>query len=358
MRILMITDSYPHDEKPHLTTFHHEHAKVLSRIGDVKVLTLIRGKKFGFRRYIWEGIEVEAFEMPYRRGMGPVFFPLSIVLHFLQSSRALRKFEPDAVILQMALPHGIAYLPLKRNKKYILVEHSSSAYRKNLRLERMVARGAFRRYTVSSFYRNLLEERLGVDFHGVIPNPVMVEERECRAESGRVIFVGRLDENKAPHLYVEAARFLPHIRFVLVGEDTKTSYSRQILSNPPPNVEYTGPLPREEVLDRICGSDMLVSTSRFETFGYAIAEALALGKPVVWTDSGGPGDFLNERNSVLVKERTPQAVARAIEEAYRKLKGGYFDPDEIREGILRYAGVDAVEKKYRQVMEELLEAGH
>ncbi len=355
MRILMIADSYPHEERPHLTTFHHEHAKVLSRIGDVRVLTLIRGKRFGFRRYIWDGIEVEALETPYRRGMGVVFLPLSVILHFIQSSRGLRKFSPDVVILQMALPHGIAYLPLRWRRGYILVEHSSSAYRKNVLLERVVVRGALRRYTVSSFYRRLLEERLGVDFHGVIPNPVSVGRRRCRTESGGAIFVGRLDENKAPHIYVESARLLPRVRFTLVGEDTGTPYSKRILYNLPPNVHYAGAVSRDTVLDLICKSDILVSTSRFETFGVAIAEALALGKPVVWTDSGGPGDFLNERNSILVRERTPQAVARAIEEAYRRLKSGYFDPEEIRRGILQYAGVDAVERKYREIMEELME---
>ncbi len=354
MRILMITDSYPHQEKPYLTTFHHEHAKVLARIGDVRVLTLIRGRRFGFRRYIRDGIEVEAFEIPYVKGWGFVFFPLSVISHFIQSSRGLRGFEPDVVILQMALPHGIAYLPLGWWRRYILVEHSSSAHRKNILLERMVVRGASGRYTVSSFYRKLLEKRLGVDFHGVIPNPISVEERRCDNSSG-VIFVGRLDENKAPHLYVESARLLPHMRFTLVGEDTGTPYSKRILGNLPRNVHYAGAVSRSTVLDLICGSDMLVSTSRFETFGVAIAEALALGKPVVWTDSGGPGDFLNEGNSVLVRERTPHAVARAIEEAYRRLKSGHFDPEEIRRGILRYAGVDAVERRYREAISRLLE---
>ncbi len=358
MRILMIADSYPHEEKPYLTPFHHEHAKVLSRIGEVRVLTLIRGKKFGFRRYRWEGIEVEAFEMPYRAGMGFVFFPLALFLHFIQSFRGLAGFGPDVIILQMALPHGIAYLPFAGKKKFILVEHSSSAHRRNVFLERVVAAASSGRYTVSTFYRNLLERRLGVRFHGVIPNPITGSDIECGTRTGRVAFVGRLDENKAPHLFVEAAKFLPEKRFVMMGEDPHTEYSRGILEDLPPGVEYMGAMSREQVQNILCGSDLLVSTSQFETFGVAIAEALALGKPVVWTDSGGPRDFLNERNSVLVKERTGRAVAEAIEEAYRKLESGYFDPQEIREGILRYAGVDAVEKKYRRAIERLLEEGN
>jgi len=92
---------------------------------------------------------------------------------------------------------------------------------------------------------------------------------------------------------------------------------------------------------------MLVSTSRYETFGVALAEALSCGRPVVWTDSGGPRDFLNERNSVKVKGRTPEAVAEAIREAYGKLERGYFNPSEIRKSIVHYASPERVAEIYR-----------
>ncbi len=353
-KILIITDSYPHPEKPYLTTFHHIHAKVLSRIGRVRVLTLIRGEKFGFRRYTWEGIEVEAFEMPYRKNAGAVFFPLSILLHFILALKNLLGFRPDVTIFQMALPHGISYVPLKFLKKYILIEHSSSAYRKNLFFQKLVTGGASLRYTVSSFYKNRLEEALGIKFHGIIPNPVPRYNWNCPFSGKKVIFAGRLDENKSPHLFILAAKLLPELEFHLIGEDTKTSYSRKILNDLPRNVIYHGPLSHKETLKMLCKSDIFVSTSKFETFGYAIAEALALGKPVVWTDSGGPRDFLNEKNSIQIKERTPESVAEAITIALDKLNNNYFDPGKIREGILRYAGVEVVESKYRKAIESIM----
>ena len=355
----MITDSYPHEEKPYLTTFFHEHAKVLSRIGEVKVITLIRTNRFGHRKYKWEDIEVEAFEMPYRPGKGSLFLPIAIALHFLNSFKNLLfSFKPDAVIIQMALPHGIGFIPLSIFKRPILIEHSSSAIKKNLFLHRLAGRIAHRRLSVSTFFKKRLEETWNMKFHGVVPNPID-DSLQCNSIlysgkiTGKVIFVGRLDENKSPHLFVYAAESLPKFEFHLVGPSISSNYSRTLLLSMPENVRYHGALPRKTVLEKICESDIFVSTSKFETSGFAIAEALSLGKPVVWTDSGGPGDFLNEKNSVMVKERTPEAVAEAIKEAYEKLKSGYFNPEEIRKGILEYAGYDRVEKIYREVLNVL-----
>jgi L-malate glycosyltransferase len=54
--------------------------------------------------------------------------------------------------------------------------------------------------------------------------------------------------------------------------------------------------------------DFFVSASRFESFGMAIVEAMALGLPVVVTDSGGPKDFVNEYNGIIVEKNSPSAL--------------------------------------------------
>lgn len=53
-------------------------------------------------------------------------------------------------------------------------------------------------------------------------------------------------------------------------------------------------LPRDEVLSLIRGCDAYVSLHRSEGFGYGMAEAMALGRPVVATDYSGSADFLSE----------------------------------------------------------------
>ncbi|TNF49267.1 MAG: glycosyltransferase family 4 protein [Bacteroidetes bacterium] len=66
-------------------------------------------------------------------------------------------------------------------------------------------------------------------------------------------------------------------------------------------------LPRQDrhgVLKLIQDHDLVISSSKVETFGLTIAEATACGKPVVVTDSGGVRDIVNEVNGII----TPQSA--------------------------------------------------
>lgn len=57
---------------------------------------------------------------------------------------------------------------------------------------------------------------------------------------------------------------------------------------------------REEMLSLICQSDCFVSLHRSEGFGLGMAEAMALGKPVIGTDYSGNTDFLSDHTGFPV----------------------------------------------------------
>jgi glycosyltransferase involved in cell wall biosynthesis len=63
----------------------------------------------------------------------------------------------------------------------------------------------------------------------------------------------------------------------------------------------TSPLGRDEIERLLAGCDAYVSLHRAEGFGLPIAEAMALGKPVVATDYSGPRDFLDETTGYPVR---------------------------------------------------------
>ncbi len=345
----MITDSYPYGERPYVTPFFSDHAKVLGRLGEIKVITLIRTDRFGYRRYVWEGVPVEAVLIPYVPRVGLIFFPLALIAHTLLLLKNLMTFKPDAVVVHMASPAGIPPAVLLKGR-FILVEHSSTFARGiNAHLSRFVMGRSGRVLAVSRFLGSKIERAVGVKVDGILPDPVFGCSKAYPFKATRrILFVGRITPVKDPLLLKEAARLLPEYRFLFVGGRGEEEYVREFLENLPPNCEYLGPLPKGEVLRLLRDSDLLVSTSTYETFGVAIAEALTCGRPVVWTDSGGPRDFLDGSNSVLVRERTPEAVAEAIKEAYGKLTSGYFKPEEIRRGILSYASPERVADLYRE----------
>lgn len=73
----------------------------------------------------------------------------------------------------------------------------------------------------------------------------------------------------------------------------------------------TSPLERGGIERLLAGCDAYVSLHRSEGFGLPIAEAMALGKPVVATAYSGPRDFLDEATGYPVRW-TPAVQERAL----------------------------------------------
>jgi glycosyltransferase involved in cell wall biosynthesis len=62
-----------------------------------------------------------------------------------------------------------------------------------------------------------------------------------------------------------------------------------------------GYLQRAEKNEMIAACDAYVSLHRSEGFGFTLAEAMALGKPVIGTPWSGPADFMTVANSIPVR---------------------------------------------------------
>lgn len=66
---------------------------------------------------------------------------------------------------------------------------------------------------------------------------------------------------------------------------------------------------REDMPEILAATDILISAAWFETFGVAIAEAMASGVPVVSTDVGGPAELVEEgKTGYLVPPKRPDLI--------------------------------------------------
>jgi glycosyltransferase involved in cell wall biosynthesis len=110
---------------------------------------------------------------------------------------------------------------------------------------------------------------------------------------------------------------------------------------------------RAELRDLIRRSHALVSSSYVETFGVSVAEAMACGKPVIATRSGGPEDFVTEEGGLVVAPGDVDAFAAAMVQLRQNFR--QYDPARIRAGIVeRYskaAYVAKLEASYDRAME-------
>ncbi|KKW35750.1 hypothetical protein A2852_01175 [Candidatus Adlerbacteria bacterium RIFCSPHIGHO2_01_FULL_54_23] len=80
-------------------------------------------------------------------------------------------------------------------------------------------------------------------------------------------------------------------------------------------VRFLGSVPYEKVVEEYKTHDIFVLPSQFEGCPNVVSEAQSFAMPTVAFDIPGMREFVSERSGILVKEREPQALAAAIEQA-------------------------------------------
>jgi glycosyltransferase involved in cell wall biosynthesis len=120
------------------------------------------------------------------------------------------------------------------------------------------------------------------------PGPSDVEYTEAMRErngSQRVLWIGRICEQKRPDRLLDLAEACPDLRFDLVGPTTDTEYTRRVCERAKAlgNVTFHGPAAREHVSAFYRQAKVLCCTSDFEGFPNTFLEAWSWGVPVVST---------------------------------------------------------------------------
>lgn len=177
--------------------------------------------------------------------------------------------------------------------------------------------------TVSTYLRDCLVELGLVEDAVVIGNPVAVDlfrpEARPGPPTGRLVSVGRLEADKRPLLLVEAFALaraqLPHLTLELIGDgplrdDVRTHAERLDVSDA---VTLAGQLPPVEVARRVGAADAYVTATQVETFGVAIAEAIAAGTPVAAFSNTAVPELVDDHVGRLADESGgPTSLAGAI----------------------------------------------
>lgn len=181
--------------------------------------------------------------------------------------------------------------------------------------------------------------KLGVDAAKctVIYNGVDLEAFRPRAASGYlhaklgippglplVATIGQLGLRKGTEVALEAARHVPGVHWLVVGERTSEKeesreFERQLhaMAAGPAlagRVHFLGA--RGDVAEVLSECTLLVHAARQEPLGRVLLEAAACGLPVVATDVGGTREIFPTGNdgAQLVKADDPLAIAAALQE--------------------------------------------
>jgi len=120
--------------------------------------------------------------------------------------------------------------------------------------------------------------------------------KKCGLEDKKIVlFAGALTLHKGIDLFVELARRFNRpeysdIAFVSMGR-SDASYTS---TDSPENYHPLGYADRDEFFSFYQASNLFVSTSRYETFGYTSIEAMSFGLPVLVSDCTGTRDVVED----------------------------------------------------------------
>lgn len=173
------------------------------------------------------------------------------------------------------------------------------------------------RYAIEPLRSYIRNEFVHVIYNGVGAAAVNApENNRCVT---RVGVVGRIEEEKGQLEFVHAARLLsalyPELRFSVIGKPLfadGTYFERVRAASEGLPVEFPGWVDR--MADVFASLDLIVvPSSSLDASPRIILEALAAGIPIVAYAVGGIPELLTDmQTGILVKDRTPQALARGI----------------------------------------------
>jgi N-acetyl sugar amidotransferase len=270
---------------------------------------------------------------------------------------------PDIIQAHTSLIGGVVAGFLSKQYKipYVLTEHASSLIWGKTNFEdtwiiKKVFKNARNVILVSNFFKEALEKKLAINasklcvIHNNV-NPIFFQSAPAIIKENPFVFIniGGLVPVKNHKLLIDAfeiaANKYPGISLRIIGDGPLRKNLDDYIKNKEikNKVILLGGLNREEVKTEIDKANALISTSHVETFGINIIEALACGKPVIATDSGGPRDIISEGDGYLVKDHNPESIAIAI----INLIDNYNDfiPSEIIDRCYNRFSEEAIIKK-------------
>jgi glycosyltransferase involved in cell wall biosynthesis len=135
-----------------------------------------------------------------------------------------------------------------------------------------------------------------------------------------LFFPSRLCIPKRQALVLEAlAHTRSPVRICFAGTSDQPSYADELKSvarkfKVHDRVEWLGPISGDEMRRRYAHALTVIYPPTDEDYGYVTLEAMLAAKPVITcTDSGGPLEFVTNRETGLIAEPTPEALAAAFD---------------------------------------------
>jgi len=382
IKVLFIPSWFPTKENPVKGVFIKNHALVLSKYVTLYVLYVSDSDKIAkcsVTKTEDNGIKILNVFFPYKKNRKNFFNKLSYFKNWFfacnKGYKIIKKEwgKPHVLHAHVIYPAGVYafYRNLLEKIPFALTEHFDYFLRVFLGFEKMNKMALFiNKFLIkkASFTTVCSQKMKEVfDFYGmnqkvfVVPNVIIPPEikgsekfNQVNYEGVNLIHISTLtDYQKNITGIIEAVNLLVNQRklfdlkmhFVGSGKELpnhkKLAKKLNLLDK---NVFFHGYLPETEKIGLLKRADALIIFSNFEGFSIVTAEAIYFGTPVIVTRCGGPEEFVNENNGLVIPPNDVNALVDAIEKVIQNKNN--YDKLSMKKYILNKFGPEIISSKF------------
>ena len=380
MKILIIANGYPNKHDPQWGCFEKDQAVALKNLGhDVCILYIDKRfrrywRKTGVKHFTENGISVFGifwFPMLGLKNIAPKFHFRLVTLMMGKVFKNVLKHWGKPDVIYAHYMYNIAFatkLKEKYNIPLVGMEHWSELTKSNLSpLLRYWGEAAYTKADKllavseslqSHIYRHFGKESTVVyDMLGQEFVSADVKKRDIN-QPFRFIAVGSLLPIKSFDLLIKAyARSKlsnAGCTLSIIGGGAEFKNLENIITsqNLLGKVFLLGRKTKHDIIEMLSNCHVYVLSSHAETFGVACIEALSQGLPAIATKCGGPEEFINADNGILVPTEDVNALSEAMVNMYNNYET--YDSVAIAEECKRRFAPQVIAEQLTRIFEEVV----
>lgn len=338
MNIMVVSSGLPTEKYPMLGIFELDQAKALQQEGNkvtflvVDLRSVRRWRKWGFSKGQKDGVDYYVFNFP--GGRIPLKYLCAIGTRCLKIiyKKALKdNGKPDMFHAHFTEMGCItSRVAQKEGIPYVVTEHSSKMNQYNVSDDlRECAKEAYGNASAVISVGTALAKNI---FRHTGYKPVIIPNiidtnlfSHCQRREHKcfnLVTTSNLITLKRTWQILQALAMIDpkdidyHLSVIGDGPERDSLMHWCSALNLTGRVTIAGFQPRESIASFYETADVFILVSSTETFGVAYVEAMAAGLPVIATKCGGPEDFINQDNGILVEVDNISQIARAIKEIH------------------------------------------
>lgn len=382
MRIFIISRGYPTPQFPQWGCFERDQAEALAAIGhEVVMISVDTRFRLAWRKIGLTGIEANGvhslnfFWRPSVTYLGKYrrMWRERLQLRYVYQQAEKRYGKPDIIYSHYLFKNADAvWLGHIKGVPVAGIEHWSELAKNPIpRNVRKLGEKTYPYLDSVIAVSESLSKVIQSEFHQTkthVVNNVLGNEflsantSQRQSDIVRLITTGSLIHRKGLDILItalyEIEKTTKNWQLDIIGEGQEKKQLQTLIQqlHLEHKIRFLGALTKKEIIHHYQNSDAFVTTSRSETFGVAIIEALAIGLPAIATICGGPEEFITEQNGILIQPEDISATTKALISLITNIR--HYDRVAIAHDCKKKFSPEVIAHQLTQIFEETIQKYH